>query len=92
MSLLPNTSPKLFSLSAVTVGYLLLDDLSATEQNAMGNWLMLVAQVLCTNGFYKQYQTEHNRQISNEDAIDMLNSMITAIQKEINNINDNLTK
>ena len=41
-----NISPKISSLSAVAVGYLLLDDLSASEQNALGNWLMLVAQVL----------------------------------------------
>ena len=48
-----NISPKISSLSAVAVGYLLLDDLSASEQNALGNWLMLVAQVLSTNAYFK---------------------------------------
>ena len=52
--MLPNMEPKIFSLSAVIVGYLLIDDLTANEQNALGNWLMLVAQVLCTNAFYKR--------------------------------------
>ena len=38
MNLIPDTNPKLFSLSAVVVGYLLIDDLTANEQNALGNW------------------------------------------------------
>ena len=48
---LPNIPAKVFSLSAVVVGYLLIDDLTANEQNALGNWLMLAAQVLSTNAF-----------------------------------------
>lgn len=58
MNLIPNIPPKLFSGSAVAVGYLLIDDLTANEQNALGNWLMLVAQVLSTNAFYKQVMAE----------------------------------
>ena len=61
--MLPNIEPNIFSLSAVIVGYLLIDDLTANEQNALGNWLMLVAQVLCTNAFYKQVLSE--RKIKN---------------------------
>ena len=61
--MLPNMDPKIFSLSAVIVGYLLIDDLTANEQNALGNWLMLVAQVLCTNAFYKKVLSE--RKIKN---------------------------
>jgi len=57
---LPNVSAKTFSLSAIIVGYLLIDDLTANEQNALGNWLMLTAQVLSTNAFYKQVQQERN--------------------------------
>ena len=51
--MLPNIPPKLFSISAVAIGYLLIDDTTANEQNALGNWLMLVAQVLSTNAFYR---------------------------------------
>lgn len=56
--MLPNIPPKLFSLSAVIVGYLLIDDTTANEQNALGNWLMLVAQVLSTNAFYRAVMQE----------------------------------
>lgn len=58
MSIIPNIPPKLFTFSAVAVGYILIDDTTANEQNALGNWLMLIAQILCTNAFYKQVMAE----------------------------------
>lgn len=96
MNLIPNVSPKAFSFSAVVVGYLLLDDLTAREQNALGNWLMLTAQVLCTNGFYKQVQSERkmnqNKSINInevEDSIIILEKMVAAINKEIEELKKN---
>lgn len=91
MSIIPDVSPKVFSLSAVAVGYLLIDDLTANEQNALGNWLMLTAQVLSTNAFYKQVQTERtvsnqNNNVNKEESIIMLNKMIVALQREINDL------
>ena len=90
MNHLPNVPAKLFSLSAVVVGYLLIDDLTANEQNALGNWLMLMAQVLCTNAFYKQVQTERetysSTNFTNEDNIRLLKKMYDALNKEIDNL------
>lgn len=90
MNHLPNVPAKLFSLSAVVVGYLLIDDLTANEQNALGNWLMLMAQVLCTNAFYKQVQTERetysSTNFTNEDNIRLLKKMVDALNKEIDNL------
>ena len=92
MSIIPNLSPKAFSLSAIIVGYLLIDDLTANEQNALGNWLMLTAQVLCTNAYYKQVQQERstsNTNVSNEDGIEMLKKMVNALNEEIENLKRN---
>lgn len=92
MRLIPNIPPKLFSLSAVIVEYLLIDDTTANEQNALGNWLMLTAQVLCTNAFYKQVQQERGIDTSNvkqpttEETIAMLEKMVRAIEQEINEL------
>ena len=89
MNLIPNIPPKLFSLSAVAVGYLLIDDTTANEQNALGNWLMLVAQILCTNAFYKQVQQERStstNQPNTEQTIQMIQKMIDAMSKEIDNL------
>lgn len=96
MNLIPNISPKAFSFSAVVVGYLLIDDMTANEQNALGNWLMLVAQVISTNAFYKQVMTEreinnniNNQNNSNIDEIIMLEKMIKALKQEIENLKNN---
>ncbi len=92
MNLIPDVSAKTFSFSAVVVGYLLIDDLTANEQNALGNWLMLTAQVLCTNAFYKQVQAERNNirnsysNMSNEESIEMLKKMVNALNQEIENL------
>lgn len=89
MNLIPNIPPKLFSLSAVAVGYLLIDDTTANEQNALGNWLMLVAQILCTNAFYKQVMQERgldNTKNDSEQTIVMMKKMMDALQKEIDEI------
>lgn len=90
MSLIPDMPPKLFSFSAVAVGYLLIDDLTAREQNALGNWLMLTAQVLCTNAFYRQVQQERSTQqqtnLSDEESVIMLKKMIDALNREVNEL------
>ena len=90
--MIPDIPPKLFSFSAVAIGYILIDDLTANEQNALGNWLMLVAQVLCTNAYYKQVQTERNinTTYTDKDTVQMMQKMVDALKKEINEIKKEL--
>ena len=96
MNLVPNVPAKVFSFSAVLVGYLLIDDLTANEQNALGNWLMLVAQVLSTNAYYKQVQTERGQDSNSkktpspEETIGMMQKMMEALQREIEDIKKSL--
>lgn len=95
--MLPNIPPKLFTLSAVAVGYILLDDLTANEQNALGNWLMLVAQLLCTNAFYRQVREErglekNTKQKTNtkEETIEMLEKLQKALKEELETLKKNM--
>lgn len=98
--MLPNVPPKLFTLSAVAVGYILLDDATANEQNALGNWLMLVAQLLCTNAFYRQVREErgletnkanqNTNQNTKEETIEMLEKLQKAIEKELKTIKNEM--
>ncbi len=104
MQKLPNVPPQLFTLSAVVVGFLLVDDATPNEQNALGNWLMLVSQYLCTNAAYGQLlqsktQTpgsfRENNQTSNsnptnEETMNMLIKMVNALNQEIDEIKKNL--
>src|SRR5574344_1877343 len=97
MNLIPDIPPILFTLSAIAVGYILIDDLTANEQNALGNWLMLTAQVLCTNAFYKQVQNERlTKNVSNlnaeESIIIIMKKMINALKKEIDDLEDKYNK
>ena len=49
MNIVPNINANVFTFSAIAVGYLLIDQLTPAEQNSLGNWFMLVGQVLATN-------------------------------------------
>ena len=64
---------KLLTTLAFILGYILIDNLSSTEQNALGNWLMLVSQTLCTNGSYT-FNKEWKGRIGN-DTVDIKNVM-----------------
>ncbi len=63
MHLIPDVPPEAFTGSAVIIGYLLIDDTTANEQNALGNWLMLIAQILCTNAYFMQVQNERGNNL-----------------------------
>ena len=47
-----NIEDKALTTLAFVIGLALIDNLSSTEQNAVGNWIMLITQTLCTNGSY----------------------------------------
>ncbi len=47
-------NPKLYTLASLVIGYVLIGDLTANEQNAIGNWLMTVAQILEANSAVQQ--------------------------------------
>lgn len=92
--MLSNIPPKLFSLSAVAIGYLLIDDMTANEQNALGNWLMLIAQVLSTNAFYRAVMQERGLEPTNSTESGKNNSYTFSSnhnnnRSSNNNINQN---
>ena len=60
MSLVPNIDAKTYSLSAIVVGYLLIDQSTPAEQNALGGWFMLVGQLLSTNAGQQQLLNNRN--------------------------------
>lgn len=47
-------NPKVYTLSALVIGYALLGDYTANEQNAIGNWLMTISQILECNSAIQQ--------------------------------------
>lgn len=73
---------KLLTTLAFILGYILIDNLSSTEQNALGNWLMLVSQTLCTNGSYT-FNKEWKKQVGNDnvDIRKMMNKFRDSVDK-----------
>lgn len=73
---------RLYTIAAFLLGYVLIDNLTSTEQNALGNWLMLVSQTLCTNGSYN-FNKEWNDHLYGEhpDIRNMMNIMRDSIDK-----------
>lgn len=102
MNLIPNTNSKTFTLSAIIIGYILIDDLTPAEQNSLGNWFMLIGQVLSTNSAQQQVinnrtnqsnsSNQHiinsniNQNSQTNNEIEMMQKAINVIQKEINNL------
>ena len=50
----PNLDPQVFSFIAVLIGSACVGDYSASEQNSIGNWLILVGQFILTNAAQQQ--------------------------------------
>lgn len=99
MNLVPNVNARTYTLSAFVIGYLLIDDATPAEQNSLGNWFMLIGQVLCTNSAQQQVinnrngtSNTSNQHILNDDEnqIEMMNKVIKAMQTEIENLKKNL--
>lgn len=92
MSLVPSTPAKIYTISAFAVGFILIDEATPAEQNSLGNWLMLVGQVLCTNSAQQQVinnrtgkSTQQNQHVIN----DTFGSDFSTddVNEQINNIN-----
>jgi len=49
----PNINPRLATLSAFIVGFILIDDFTGDEQRAIGNWAITVGQTLLMNATYQ---------------------------------------
>jgi hypothetical protein len=104
MNLIPSTPAKIFDLTAIAIGFLLIDESTPAEQNSLGNWLMLIGQVLCTNSAQQQVlnnrngsSNSSNQHVINSNIngnnnsnmnnqIEMMNKVIQAMQKEINDL------
>ena len=95
MDFLSNIPADIFSISAVGVGIILIGDLNVAEQNALGNWFMLIGQYLETYSAQQQVINNKNGNttnniVNNSDAqIKMMEKVREAIDKEINNLKNN---
>ena len=92
MNIVPNINANVFTFSAIAVGYLLIDQLTPAEQNSLGNWFMLVGQVLATNASQQQVlnnrnnaSSSSNMHVANDNNLnaDSLQKAVEAMKQEI---------
>jgi hypothetical protein len=85
-----------FTTIAFVIGYLLCDNLTPAEQNSIGNWFMLVGQVLSTNASQQQVinnanktSNNSNTHIVNDNNLDS-NYDLESLKRAVNIINQKL--
>lgn len=71
--------PRTLTLVAFLIGFTMIDDLTAAEQNSLGNFLILIGQVLETNS---GQQAVLNTRESNKQMSDMM-SRLEAIERKL---------
>lgn len=49
----PNIDPKIATVSAMLIGLALIDNFSAAEQSAIGNWFITIGQTLFNNSTWQ---------------------------------------
>ena len=81
---------RLLTISAFTIGYVMIDELTATEQNAVGNFFMLIGQTLSTNSSFN-FNVDWNNatngtSVNKIDEKELLNKVKDIFNNSINNI------
>ena len=89
-NILSEINPPTFSLTAIAVGYILSNDLDPSQQNTVGNWFMLVGQVLCTNAAQQQVINNNNNDTNGQHIVNDFN--MDAIKKSIDKMSDEINK
>lgn len=68
---------------AFLIGIALIDGLNSTEQSAVGNFIMLIGQTLCTNGSYTFNDDWQGHNGINKDTLTKASNIIN---REINKL------
>ena len=80
-----NINPKYSTTAAFILGLILIDDLNSAEQNALGEWLILIGQTLISNsGFQMIIENRikgNNININSKELRSIYNPIIFDINK-----------
>lgn len=79
-----HSETKLLTLLSFITGYILIDYLDTNEQNALGNFLMLTGQTLCTSA--AENYRKNSKSLSKSDIINMLKKANNIFSDELNKI------
>lgn len=86
---------KLITITAFLIGYALIDRLNSNEQNALGNFFMLIGQTLCTSGSesFKREQENNSNSINRNQYQGISKSDLVRTLKNARDVfNDEISK
>ncbi len=88
-----NINPTVFSWSAIVVGTILCEELNVLEQNAIGNWIILLGDYLLTNAAQvaviqsdNENDNNNNQPLNDDEKMEALQKAIKKIEDEIANL------
>ena len=94
-----NINPTVFSWSAIVVGTILCEELNVLEQNAIGNWIILLGDYLLTNAAQvaviqsdnqsDDQNNNNNKPLNDDEKMASLQKAIKKIEDEIANLKGN---
>ncbi len=81
--------PKTLTLIAILLGFMMIDDLTFNEQNALGNFLMLIGQVLETSATQGQLLNSKQQRASvpNQDT-ERLKKEVAELKNQVDILNN----
>ena len=89
------TASRVDTLAALIIGYALTYPFNSYVQNSLGNWLMLIGQILETNAaFLQMYQynnsnnNQNNNSMKNELDLEQIKEAINIMKEEIDKLID----
>ena len=87
------TASRVDTLAALIIGYALTYPFNSYVQNSLGNWLMLIGQILETNAaFLQMYQYDNNNNQNNnrnmkyELDLEQIQEAINIMKEEIDKL------
>ena len=87
------TASRVDTLAALIIGYALTYPFNSYVQNSLGNWLMLIGQILETNAaFLQMYQydnsnnNQNNNNMKNELDLEQIKEAINIMKEEIDKL------
>lgn len=87
----PNINPELFTITGIIVGLILEDDYTANELNSIGNWLILVGQIVLTTAAQQQLinnraQQNNGSRIKSDANNHLLRNPVLSTQAEVDDL------
>ena len=77
---------KIDTLSAMAIGFAITYVFNSYEQNALGNWFMLIGQILETNATFIQMYQSYNQNNTSGIDLNKLNQVIDIMKNELDKI------